>query len=157
MRAQTALQTQVRRLTDEDQPLLEEMYAPFAPLSEALGLPPKEPSRRHVWLATLRDSVNLGAFVDGKLAGHLALLAVDADAAELMCFVHQDFRRQGIATALCRAALEEARNAGYQRISVFINTHDLGARHGLLKFGFEPVWEDLEEAEYVYWLWGRET
>jgi len=91
------------------------------------------------------------------LAGHLALLAVDEDAAELMCFVHQNFRRQGVATALCRAALQEAKEAGYQRISVFLNTHNLGARHGLLRFGFEPVWEDLEEAEYVYWLWGREA
>ena len=40
---------------------------------------------------------------------------------------------------------------------LFINTHNRAARHGLLKFGFEPVWEDLEEAEYVYWLWGREA
>jgi len=157
MHTQTAVQIQLRRLAEKDQPLLEQMYATFEPLSQALGLPPKEASRRKVWLATLRDALNLVAFVDGKLAGHLALLAVDSDAAELMCFVHQDFRRQGVATALCRAALGEGREAGYQRISVFINTHNLGARHGLLKFGFEPVWEDLEEAEYVYWLWGRET
>ena len=151
------LQFLVRRLTDPDQPLLEEMYATFEPLSEALGLPPKEASRRRTWLASLQGSINLAAFAEGKLAGHLALLAIDSDAAELMCFVHQDFRRQGMATALCRGALEEAKNAGYRRISVFINTHNLGARHGLLKFGFEPVWEDLEEAEYVYWLWGREA
>jgi len=74
-----------------------------------------------------------------------------------MCFVHQDFRRQGIATALCCVALDQAKAAGYQRISVFINTHNRRARRGLLKFGFEPVWEDLEEAEYVYWLWGRDA
>jgi len=153
----TAQQLQIRRLTPEDQPLLEGMYATFNPLSQALGLPPAEPSRRQAWLRSLSDAVNLIAFVDGKLAGHLALLAVDEDAAEVMCFVHQDFRRQGIATALCRAARDEAKEAGYQRISVFINSHNLGARHGLLRFGFEPVWEDLEEAEYVYWLWGREA
>lgn len=154
---QTAQQILVRRLTHEDQPLLEKMYATFHPLADALGLPPAETSRREAWLRTLRDAVNLVAFVDGKLAGHLALLQVDADAAELMCFVHQDFRRQGVATTLCRAARDDARESGYQRISVFINSHDLGTRHGLLRFGFEPVWEDLEEAEYVYWLWGREA
>jgi len=106
---------------------------------------------------SLRNALNLVAEVESKLAGHLALLAVDESAAELMCFVHQDFRRQGIATALCRVALDQAKAAGYQRISVFINTHNRRARRGLLKFGFEPVWEDLEEAEYVYWLWGREA
>jgi RimJ/RimL family protein N-acetyltransferase len=152
----TGQQLKVRRLTPEDLPLLEGMYATFHPPSQALGLPPAEPSRCQAWLRTLNEAVNLVAFVDGKLAGHLALLAVDEDAAELMCFAHQDFRRQGVATALCRAARDEAKEAGYQRISVFINSHNLGARRGLLKFGFEPVWEDLEEAEYVYWLWGRE-
>ncbi len=157
MALQTAHQIAIRLLEEEDQPALAHMYDTFDPLSEALGLPPKEPSRREVWLRTLRGSLNLAGFVDDKLAGHLALLEIDSDSAELMCFVHQDFRRQGVATALVRNALEHAREAGYQRISVFINTHNLGARHGLLKFGFEPVWEDLEEAEYVYWLWGRES
>lgn len=157
MPVHTAQEILVRRLNDEDQPLLDEMYAKFEPIGGALGLPPQEASRRRAWLASLRGSLNLVAFVEGKLAGHLALLEVDADAAELMCFVHQDFRRQGIGTMLCRMARDEAKAAGYRRISVFINTHNLGARHGLLKFGFEPVWEDLEEAEYVYWLWGREA
>ena len=157
MALQTAHHVAVRRLEEEDQPALAHMYDTFDPLSEALGLPPKEPSRRAAWLQTLKDSLNLAAFADDKLAGHVALLAIDDDSAELMCFVHQDFRRQGIATTLVRNALDHAKEAGYRRISVFINTHNLGARHGLLKFGFEPVWEDLEEAEYVYWLWGRES
>ncbi len=157
MPVHTALDVQVRRLRDEDQPLLDEMYATFDPMGGALGLPPQDAERRRAWLASLRGALNLVAVVEGKLAGHLALLGVDESAAELMCFVHQDFRRQGIGTMLCNAARDQAKAAGYQRISVFINTHNLGARHGLLKFGFEPVWEDLEEAEYVYWLWGREA
>ena len=157
MPVQTAHQIAVRRLEEQDQPLLAQMYDTFEPLSEALGLPPRDHSRRAAWLRTLRDSLNLLAFVDGRLAGHLALLAVDADSAELMCFVHQDFRRQGVASTLVREAMAHAKEEGFQRVSVFINTHNLGARHGLLKFGFEPVWEDLEEAEYCYWLWGRES
>jgi RimJ/RimL family protein N-acetyltransferase len=156
MPVQTAHQIDVRRVEEDDQRRLDEMYDTFEPLSQALGLPPRDPARRQAWLRTLRDSFNLAAFVDDRLAGHLALLEIDSDSAELMCFVHQDFRRRGIATLLVRNALEHAKRAGFQRISVFINTHNLGARHGLLKFGFEPVWEDLEEAEYVYWLWGRE-
>lgn len=156
MPVQTAHQIAVRRLEPQDQPLLAEMYETFEPLGGALGLPSADPVKRNEWLHGLTDSLNLVAFVDGKLAGHLALLAIDDDSAELMCFVHQNFRRRRVATALVRKALEHAKEAGFQRISVFINTHNFGARHGLLKFGFEPVWEDLEEAEYAYWLWGRE-
>jgi GNAT superfamily N-acetyltransferase len=138
----------VRRLRDEERPLLEAMYDTMAPLGEALGLPPRDLALRHEWLAGIRDAINLVGFVDGKLAGHLALFPGDDDAAELMCFVHQDFRRLGLATALSHAAVEQARAAGYHRLAVFINTHNKGARQGLLQFGFRPVWEDLEEAEY---------
>ncbi len=156
MPVQTLSQIALRQLEQTDWPLLERMYDTFDPLSEALGLPPSDPERRRNWLGTLRDSFNRVAFIDGQLAGHLALLAIDDDSAELMCFVHQDFRRRGVATSLAREARDYARDHGFRRISVFINTHNLGARHGLLRFGFEPVWEDLDEAEYVYWLWGRE-
>jgi RimJ/RimL family protein N-acetyltransferase len=156
MPVQSAHEIAVRPMESSAEPLLAQMYATFEPMTEALGLPPKEVSRRNAWLCTLRDAPNFLGFVDGKLAGHAALLAVDDDSAELMCFVHQDFRRRGVATSLVRAVMQHAKLSGYQRVSVFINTHNLGARRGLLKFGFEPVWEDLEEAEYVYWLWGRE-
>lgn len=156
MPVQTAHEIAVRRLELQDQPLLSRMYETFEPLGGALGLPSPDPVQRQEWLRSLTDSLNLVAFVDGSLAGHLALLAIDNDSAELMCFVHQNFRRQHVASTLARNALEYAKGAGFRRISVFINTHNLGARHGLLKFGFESVWEDLEEAEYAYWLWGRE-
>ncbi|HLK49153.1 MAG TPA: GNAT family N-acetyltransferase [Bryobacteraceae bacterium] len=157
MPVQSAQQIAVRPMQRDDEPLLAAMYDTFEPMSEALGLPPKEQSRREAWLRTLRTAVNLVAFVDGKLAGHAALLAVDEDSAELMCFVHQNFRRNGVGTSLARAVMDHAKQRGFQRISVFINSHNLGARRGLLKFGFEPVWQDLEEAEYLYWLWGREV
>lgn len=157
MPVQSALQIAVRPINQADEPQLAAMYETFEPLDEALGLPPKEASRRAAWLRTLRTADNLVAFAGGQLAGHAALLAVDNDSAEFICFVHQNFRRQGIGTSLARAAMEHAKDAGYQRISVFINSHNLGARRGLLKFGFEPVWEDLEEAEYIYWIWGREV
>ena len=149
MAVQSACKVVVRRLTGADEPLLEEMYRTFTPLAAAQGLPPRRAAQRASWLDKLRHGINFVAFVDDHLAGHLALLPI-GDAAEMACFVHQDFRRRGLATALTRAAAEEARAAGYRRLSVFIDTHNLGARQGLLKFGFRPVWEDLQEGEYVY-------
>jgi GNAT superfamily N-acetyltransferase len=151
MPVQTVLQVIVRRLTTEDQPLLEEMYDVLAPLGQALGLPPQDAAQRREWLVSLHDGMNFGAFAEGKLAGHLALLP-DDETAEVMCFVHPQFRRQGVATALVHAAAEAARAAGCHSISVFIDTHNMGARHGLLRFGFQAVWEDLEEAEYSFAL-----
>jgi ribosomal protein S18 acetylase RimI-like enzyme len=149
MTVSSACKVVVRRLADPDQPLLESMYRTFEPLAAARGLPPHHAAQRTAWLAALREGINLVAFVDDQLAGHLALLPVGGGA-EMTCFVHQDFRRQGLATALTAAAVEEARAAKYRTITVFIDTHNVAARHGLLKFGFRAVWEDLEEGEYVY-------
>jgi RimJ/RimL family protein N-acetyltransferase len=149
MSVASACEITVRRLTSEDLPLLGEMYRTFTPLAGARGLPPADADRRHAWLNELRQGINLVAIVENELAGHLALMSI-GDAAELTCFVHQHFRRRGLATALARAAVEEAQAVGYHRISVFIDTHNLGARRGLLKLGFRTVWEDLEEGEYVY-------
>ncbi len=156
MPVETALQISLRRLNPDDWPLVEAMYESFVPFGAAMGLPPRDAAARKAWLAVIRAGINLVAFADGRLAGHLALLAID-DAVELMCFVHQDFRRRGIATMLTRMAVDAAREAGYGRISVFLDTHNVGARYGLFKFGFRPVWEDLEEAEYAYFLRGREA
>jgi len=151
MAAQTAVEVKVRRLTDKDWPLLERMYATFTPLAGAKGLPPPGSTERSAWLNKLAEGINLVAFVEDRLAGHLVLLPV-GNAAELTCFVHQGYRRRGLATSLTQTAVEEARAAGFRRVFVFIDTHNVGARRGLLKFGFRPVWEDLEEGEYVYRL-----
>src|SRR5690349_1426748 len=105
MPVQSAHQIAVRPMGTKDEEMVAAMYDAFEPMGEALGLPPKEASRRKAWLRTLRTAVNVVAYVDGKVAGHAALLAVDDDSAEMTCFVHQDFRRQGVASALARALM----------------------------------------------------
>ena len=139
----------IRTLSEDDQPLLERMYESFDPQGIALGLPPREAERRRAWLAELRQGANFGAFVNGALAGHLALMP-SGRAAEMAVFVHQDFRRQGVATALVETAVEEARAMGFSAVSVFIDSANAAARRGLLKFGFHAAWENLQEAQMVY-------
>ncbi|MBI3667192.1 MAG: GNAT family N-acetyltransferase [Acidobacteria bacterium] len=145
----TARQIQVRRLKEEDQPLLEQMYDEFVPHGVALGLPPRDAARRRAWLAQLREGLNLVAFVDGTLTGHLALMPIEGRG-EMAVFVRQDFRRQGIATTLTQAAVEEARAMGLAAIWVLIDSSNMAARHGLVKFGFLAEWEDLREAQMVF-------
>jgi RimJ/RimL family protein N-acetyltransferase len=145
----TFSQSVVRPLTVQDQGLLESMYRTFTPVGATQGLPPSQASQRSRWLAKLRQGINLVVFRDNRVAGHLALMPI-GDAAELTCFVHQDFRRQGLATALLAAAVREGDAAGYSALSILISADNVAARRGLRKFGFQPVWEDTEAGEYVY-------
>ncbi len=154
MAVATAYKISIERLSPESQPMLEKMYDTFTPLGAAFGLPPSDAVRRRAWLAEIGKGINLVAFIDGVPAGHLVLLPLDR-IAEMAVFVHQDFRRRGIATALAEAAVKEARAAGQSAIAVFINSSNEVARRGLIKFGFQAAWEDLQEAQYIFPL-GRE-
>ena len=141
----------VRRLQQEDLPLLEQMYATFVPLREAFGLPPRDAAGRRSWLAKLQGGINLVAFADAKLAGHVVLMP-NKHSAEMAVFVHQDFRRRAIGAALARAAVAEARAQGLRFLWVLISTDNSAARAGLLSFGFLTSWESLGEIQMVYRL-----
>jgi len=147
----TSTRFSVRGLQEEDEPMLEQMYASFEPKGVALGLPPSDPARLKAWLARLRAGINFVAVVEGIIVGHLALMRIVCSA-EMVVFVHQDFRRRGIATALGQAAVEEARAQGTRFLWVLISSSNSAARSGLLKFGFRTNWEELGEVQMVYRL-----
>ncbi len=148
MPALIATEITIERLTAKDRPLLEEMYRSYTPLGESLGLPPRDPERRSAWLDHLETGINLLAFVEGKVVGHLALMP-SGQSAEMALFVHEDFRRQGVAKALVEAAAEEARARGLRHLWVLISSYNSPARNGLCKFGFKAAWEDLGEMQMV--------
>jgi ribosomal protein S18 acetylase RimI-like enzyme len=149
MTMQVAHMITVWRLSTGDVAPLEQMYKTYASLGGTLGLPPPDPVRRKKWLDGLREGINLVAYVDGKLAGHLALLST-GDALELVAYVHQDFRRLGVATTLTNAAIVEARTGGYSKIWLLIAKDNIAARQGLEKLGFRIDWEDLHEVQFSY-------
>lgn len=141
-----ANQILIRRLAEEDEPLVQQMYDTFAPLGVALGLPPVDASRRRAWLAHLQTCINLVAFVDDRIVGHLALMP-GGQAAEMALFVHQHFRRQGVGRALLASAVEAARAQGLRVIWALINTDNSAARIGLHNFGFRAVWQESGETQ----------
>ena len=151
MSALTATKIPIRRLREEDRPLMEQMYASFPGQDVALGLPPRDLGRLRSWLASLQSGVNLVAVTEDRMAGHLVLMP-KGHSAEMALFVHPDFRRQGIAAALARAAVEEGRALGLRFLWVLISSSNYAARTGLLKFGFHVAWEGLGEAQLVYRL-----
>jgi ribosomal protein S18 acetylase RimI-like enzyme len=149
MAAHVAHMITVWRLSIQDLKPLDDMYNSYPPLGGTLGLPPPDPARRKKWLEDLREGINLVAYVNGTLAGHLVLLST-GDALELVAYVHQDFRRQGVATALTHAALAEARTGGYSKIWLLIAKDNIAAQRALQKLGFGIDWEDMHELQFSY-------
>jgi len=134
----------VRIVKPEDLPLLEQMYDAFSPMGATMGLPPSDPQRRKNWLKTLVEGINLVALCEDQPAGHLALMA-GGRAAEMALFVHQDFRRRGVATALANEAVRLCRQQKLRVLWVLISSDNNAARRGLLNYGFHTAWESLGE------------
>lgn len=149
MSSVTQTQITVREMQPEDEPLLDAMYAGFDPMGEALGLPPTTPERRRAWLGGLNQGHNVIALAGERVIGHLAMMP-SGQAAEMAVFVHQEYRRQGVATSLTKAAVELARAKGLRALWVLISSSNVAARSGLRHFGFRTAWESMGEVQMVY-------
>jgi len=129
--------------------LLLRMYERFEPIGAAFGLPPPSPEARGQWLwAALGHRVNVATLSpEGAAVGH-CFLAEDASAvAELAIFVHQDYRRRGIGTALVKAALERGADAGLRRVWSMTASADQAALRLQTNCGFRLTTADSVEAE----------
>ena len=99
---------QIRPVGLPQRDLLIGMYDRFDPLGEALGLPPLSAEARREWIGVaLGHKVNLAAFSPAReVVGHCFLVSDKPSSAELAIFVHQEFRRISLGTALVKTALE---------------------------------------------------
>lgn len=136
----------VRPPAEDELALLERMYESFEPKEVASGLPPRDPERRREWLKRLREGLNYVALIHGAVVGHLAIMP-GGQAGELAVFVHQDHRRQGVATAMASVAIKEARQRGLRSLWVLISSNNSPARTGLLNYGFHTAWESQGEVK----------
>jgi GNAT superfamily N-acetyltransferase len=129
--------------------LLIEMYDRFDPLGAAFGLPPRRAEARSEWVGVaLCHKVNLAAFSPaGAVVGHCFLAADKAGSAELAIFVHQEFRRRGVGTALVKAALESEGVAGLRRVWTLTPSDNRAALRMQMKSGFRPANSACPETE----------
>jgi ribosomal protein S18 acetylase RimI-like enzyme len=141
-------QAEVRATAGSDWPRVAEMYESYHSLGATLGLPPAAAAERKEWLDSLRRGLNLVACIDGRIAGHLAMLGTGG-AAEIVLYVHQDFRGRGVAPALLREAAEAARQAGHSYVWLLVAKTNLAAQRLLRRLRFRVAWEDLHEMQFM--------
>jgi|GEM_PF-2375421 len=129
----------IRPLTRIDRGALLGFYRAFEPLGCAQGLPPYTEEARREWIRQLLNrSHNFGAFSSGwRLVGHAILAPARTGEAEVAYFVHQSFRRRGVATRLVQAALERAREERRHRVWATIEAGNVGSVKLLSKLGFQ--------------------
>jgi len=109
---------QIRTVGVSQRDLLIRMYDRFEPLGGALGLPPWGAQPRRAWIGVaLGSRLNLAAVSPtGEAVGHCFLVVDGPDSAELAVFVHQQYRRRGVGTALLNAALEWGSRSGLRHV-----------------------------------------
>jgi RimJ/RimL family protein N-acetyltransferase len=114
------------------------MYDRFEPLGAALGLPPRWEEARREWLdVAMSHKMNLAAISPvGAAVGHCFLVDDQAGSAELAIFVHQEFRRRGIATALLKAVLEWGSAEGLRRVWTLTGAENTAALRLQERLGF---------------------
>jgi len=140
----------IRPIGPPHRELLAGMYDRFDPLGAALGLPPFKPAARERWVErALEQPVNVAAFsLFGELAAHCLMVADGPGSAELAIFVHQDFRRQGVGTALLKAALELAAEEGIRRAWAMTSPANRPALRLLANSGMRLTKSTSYEAEF---------
>jgi GNAT superfamily N-acetyltransferase len=129
--------------------LLTRMYDLFDPIGAAFGLPPHSAGARRQWIwDALGHRVNVAMLSPaGNVVGHCFLAADTPGVAELAIFVHQNYRRRGIGTALVKAALEQGANAGLRRVWSMTASADRVALRLQRKCGFRVAESNYVEAE----------
>ncbi|HEX7119894.1 MAG TPA: GNAT family N-acetyltransferase [Longimicrobiales bacterium] len=127
----------VRRYEPADRGALQAMYEAFEPKSAAQGLPPRDAAGIRRWLdRVLARGEHVVVEVGGRVLGHAMLIPMDDGGAELANFVHQSIRDRGIGTALNRAAVSLARDAGYRRVWLCVEPSNRAALRSYRKAGF---------------------
>jgi ribosomal protein S18 acetylase RimI-like enzyme len=139
---------EVRPFGVEDFEALVRMYKSFEPKRVAQGIPPPDVPRIAHWLDRLaQKSQALLAWGGSKVVAHTILCPMPAGAAEFTIFVHQDYREEGLGTALSRHTLEWALQMGFTHVYLTTEISNFRALRLFRKLGFQTTSSYGDEVE----------
>jgi GNAT superfamily N-acetyltransferase len=124
------------------------MYKSFEPKRVAQGLPPPDVPRIAHWLDRLEQkSQALVAWQGAKVVAHAILCPIPSDSVEFTIFVHQDYREEGVGTALSRETLGWALRMGFSHAYLTTETSNYRALRLFRKLGFQTTSRYGDEVE----------
>jgi len=117
-----------------------QMYDNYKPLGSVQGLPPIDNEKRHQWLqGTINNGTNLLALFEDTVIGHASLFAIPVNWAEYFIFIHQDFQRQGIGTAISYYVIDWAHQEKLSTIWLSVERKNHIAIALYRKVGFKRI------------------
>jgi RimJ/RimL family protein N-acetyltransferase len=116
------------------------MYDTYSPLGSVQGLPPLDEEKRHQWLQDMISrSTNLLALYKDNVIGQASLFSMPVNWAEYFIFIHQDFQRQGIGTAITLYVIDWAKQESLSAIWLAVETKNYVAIALYHKVGFRRI------------------
>jgi RimJ/RimL family protein N-acetyltransferase len=139
---------EIRSFEREDFGALVQMYKSFEPKRVAQGIPPPDVPRIAHWLDRLEQkSQALLAWGGGRVVAHTILCPMPADSVEFTIFVHQDYREEGLGTALSRLTLGWALHMGFTHAYLTTEISNFRALRLFRKLGFQTTSSYGDEVE----------
>ena len=116
------------------------MYDTYQPLGSVQGLPPLDENKRHQWIQDIiSNGINFLAVHKNTVVGHTSLFSMPANWVEYFIFIHQEFQRQGIGTAMSFYVINWARQKSISTIWLTVERRNFIAISLYRKVGFKRI------------------
>ncbi|MFC7131889.1 MULTISPECIES: GNAT family N-acetyltransferase [Salinibaculum] len=135
---ETGVALHVRPYDEDHFEALVDFYEGYPERHRSMSLPPLARSQIEDWVGKLVDrGRNLTVFAGDRLVGHVAYSPREADEAELVIFVDEQFHNRGIGTELIRQAIAYATEDEMDAILLHVDSRNERAVHVYESIGFE--------------------
>lgn len=131
-------------------PSLIHMYDTYEPLGSVQGLPPLDRSKRQQWVQDIIcRGTNLVTLCGDTVIGHASLFSMPVNWAEYFIFIHQDFQREGIGTAITLYVIDWAQQENLSAIWLSVERKNFIAIGLYRKVGFERIGSTGDDWEMI--------